>query len=142
MFADITGESLQLAGQFDQGPHFLVVLVQAAQFRFLLNGLVERHPDLERNQLGNAIHETIGMTQHPTHVAHHRLGCHATVGGNLGNPVAAVTLGDVFDHPVAAFHAEIDVEIRHRHPFGIQESFEQQIVGQRVQVGDAKCVSD
>jgi hypothetical protein len=80
------------------------------------------------------------MAQHPAHVAHHRLGRHGAVGGDLRHPVAAVALGDVFDHPVAAFHAEIDVEIRHRHPFGIEKTLEQQIVGQRVQIGDAERV--
>ena len=52
----------------------------------------------------------------------------------------AVLLRDVFDDAVAAVHAEVDVEVRHRHAFGIQESLEQQVVLQRIDVGDAEAV--
>jgi hypothetical protein len=40
---------------------------------------------------------------------------------------------------VAAVHAEVDVEVGHRHAFGIEEALEQQVVRQRVEVGDAQC---
>ena len=142
VLADVARQSLQLAGQINQRPDFLVVFIQPAQFRFLLNRFVEGDAQLERNQLGDTIHEPVGMTQHPPHVAHHRLGRHAAMSRNLRHPLPAVALGDVFDDPVPAFHAEINIEIRHRDPFGIQEPLEQQVIRQRVQIGDAEGVGD
>jgi hypothetical protein len=51
-------------------------------------------------------------------------------------------VSDVVDHAVASVHAEVDVEVRHRHAFGIEEAFEQQAVAQRIEIGDAERVGD
>jgi hypothetical protein len=42
----------------------------------------------------------------------------------------------MFDHFAAAANAEIDVDIRHRYAFGIEEAFEKEIVLQRIYSGD------
>ena len=44
---------------------------------------------------------------------------------------------DVLDDLVAPVHAEVDVEVRHRHALGVQEALEQQVVRDRIEVGDA-----
>ena len=80
------------------------------------------------------------MSQHTPYVPHHRLGRHATKGDDLRHLFTAVALGDVLDHPIAAIHAEIDIEIRHGHALGVQESLEQQVVGNRVDVGDLQHI--
>jgi len=36
--------------------------------------------------------------------------------------------------------AEVDVEIRHRHALGIEKRFEQEVVAQRIQIGDAERI--
>ena len=46
---------------------------------------------------------------------------------------------DVVDHLVAAIHAEVDVEVGHRHAFGIEEALEQQLEAQRVEIGDLQA---
>ena len=51
---------------------------------------------------------------------------------------APYSLAHVVDHAVAAFLAEVDVEVRHRHAFRVEESLEQQIEAQRVQIGDGQ----
>jgi hypothetical protein len=48
------------------------------------------------------------------------------------------TLLHVADHLVAPVLAEVDVEVRHRHAFGVQEALEQQREAQRVEVGDGQ----
>ena len=47
-------------------------------------------------------------------------------------------LSDVINDTVASLHTEINIEIGHRHAFGIEKSLEQQIVIQRVKIGDAE----
>ena len=78
------------------------------------------------------------MAQHAAGVAHHRLGRHGAEGDDLTDAVAAVLRSHIIDDLVAAVHAEVDVEIGHRHPFGVEEALEQQVVRQRVEVGDAQ----
>ena len=52
----------------------------------------------------------------------------------------AVLLLHVLDHPVAAVLAEVDVEVGHRYPLRIEEALEQQVVAQRIEVGDAERI--
>jgi hypothetical protein len=47
-------------------------------------------------------------------------------GDDLRHLVAAVFALHVADHLFAAVHAEVDVEVGHRDPFGVQEALEQQ----------------
>ena len=56
--------------------------------------------------------------------------------------VRGVPGGDVVDDPIPAFHAEIDVEVRQRHPFGVEKAFEQQVVPERIEIGDPERVGD
>ena len=42
----------------------------------------------------------------------------------------------------AAAHAEVDVEVRGRHPLGVEEALEEQLEAQRVEVGDPEEVGD
>ena len=49
---------------------------------------------------------------------------------------------DVFDDFVAPLHAEIDVEVGHGNALRIQEAFEEEVVGERVKVGDFQRIGD
>jgi hypothetical protein len=51
-------------------------------------------------------------------------------------------LGDVVDDLAAAVHAEIDVDIGHGDALGIQEALEEQLVLQRIDIGDAERVGN
>src|SRR5262249_48113083 len=80
--------------------------------------------------------------EHPPYVAYHRLRRHGPEGRYLRDAVGAELLLDVFDDTIAAVLAEIDVEIGHGHALGIQEALEQQVVAQRIEVGDSEAVGD
>jgi hypothetical protein len=82
----------------------------------------------------------IGHLQHPAHVAHRGLREQRAEGDDLRHPVAAVFFLHVADHLLAAIHAEVDVEIGHRHALGVQEPLEQQAVAQRIEVGDGQRI--
>src|SRR5690606_9468889 len=100
------------------------------------------HADLEGDHLRQLVGQAVGLALHPGHVTHHRLGRHGTEGDDLGYRVAPVGLGHVFDDPIAAFHAEVDIEVGHGYPFRVEDGFELQVVLQRVQVGEQQRVSD
>src|SRR5436190_634740 len=60
----------------------------------------------------------------------------------LTTAAAAVLLGHVVDHPLAAGHGEVDVDVGHALAAGVEEPLEQQRVADRVEVGDAQAVGD
>ena len=59
----------------------------------------------------------------------------------MRNAFTAILVSHVIDDAIAAIHAKIDVEVRHRNALWIQEALKQQVVLQRVDIGDAECVS-
>ncbi len=54
--------------------------------------------------------------------------------------VAIIFLGDVADHRIAAAHAEVDVDVGHRDALWVQEAFEEDVVLDRVDAGDAEPI--
>ncbi|MGY3265119.1 hypothetical protein ACVWZN_001192 [Lysobacter sp. HA35] len=82
------------------------------------------------------------MAEHAAAVAHRRLRRHRAVGDDLRHAITPVLARDVVDDFVAAIHAEVDVEVGHRHAFGVEESLEQQVVRQGVEIGDAERPRD
>jgi hypothetical protein len=68
----------------------------------------------------------VAHAQDPADVAQRGLRRHRAEGRDLADRVAPVLLLDVVDHPVAVGLAEVDVEVGHRHPLGVEEALEQQ----------------
>ena len=50
--------------------------------------------------------------------------------------------GDVFDHVAAPPHAEVDIDIGHRHALRIEKALEQQVILQRIDVRNLQRVAD
>ena len=94
------------------------------------------------HQLGDPIDLPVRHFQHATDIAHHRAGLQLAEGDDLGHPVIAEFLLHVVDHLITALLAEIDIKIRHRHPFRVQETFEEQPKTQRIQIGDGQHPGD
>ncbi|MNS88353.1 hypothetical protein D3C72_1223240 [compost metagenome] len=136
MLADVTHNAFKLAGHLPDFRGLFIDLDEVAQDLFLLVGLFQGHADFERDHLRQTVRQAIGLALHPRHVADHSLGGHGTEGDDLAYRVATVLLGHVVDHPIATVHAEVDVEVGHRYPFRIEETLEQQVIFQRVEVGD------
>ena len=77
---------------------------------------------------------------HPAHVAHHRLRLHGPEGDDLGHVLAAVLPRDVLDDLAAARLAEVDVDVGRADALLVQEALEDEVVLDRVDVGDAEAV--
>ena len=140
--AGVARQALERAREVEEVLDLLVVLVEPLELGFLLDRVVERDAELEGNQLRDLVDVAVAHAEHATAVAHDGLRGHRAVGDDLRDALAAVLLRDVLDDAVAAVHAEVDVEVGHRHAFGIQESFEQQVVLQRIDVGDPEAERD
>ena len=95
-----------------------------------------------RDELAQPIDLAIGHAKHPADIAQHRARLQFAEGDDLRDAVAPVFLLDVADHLVAPVLAEIDVEIRHRHPLGVEKPLEQEAEAQRVEIGDRQGPGD
>ena len=115
-----------------------VVLRHFAQHRVLGERLVERHVERRRNLLGDAVDVRVRHVHHAADVADDGLGLHRAERDDLRDVLASVLLGDVGDHLAAAPLAEVDVDIGQRHALGIEEALENQVVVERIDVGDSE----
>ena len=96
----------------------------------------QRFVGFQRNQLGQAVAQGKRQFEHAADVADNRFGRHGAEGHNLAHRLAAVFFAHVFDHAAAVALAEVDIEVGHRYPLGVEEALEQQRVFQRVEVGN------
>ena len=92
--------------------------------------------DVRRHRLGELLAHGEGVPHDPGGVLDGLLGLDRAVGDDLGDPLAAVLLGDVADHLAAPTLVEVDVEVGQRRTLGVEEALEDQPVRDRVEVGD------
>ena len=140
---NVAGQPFERTGKIDQCAHFLFPLVARAKRGLFLERAIQC-PGFGRvvgNQLREPVAQHVRHIQHASGVAYHRLGTQRAEGRDLAHRAATVFRLDVLDDPLAVVLAKVDVEVRHRHPLRIQETLEQQVVADRVEIGDPQGVS-
>ena len=105
-----------------------------------LDRLVEPDAELVRDGLRDPVDLAVGVAQDAADVADRRPGEHRAERDDLGDVVVAVLAGDVGDDLVAPAVLEVDVDVGHRHPVGVEEALERQLVVDRVDRRDAEGV--
>jgi hypothetical protein len=142
MHADVARQPFELFGEREQIGDLLLVALALGELRLHLARHLQRDglARLERDQLRELIAEVVTEIEYAPHVAHHRARGHRAERRDLRHALRAVLLAHIFDDPVAACLAEVDVEIRHRNALRIEEALEQQVVAQRIEVRDAEAV--
>jgi hypothetical protein len=140
--ADVARQAFQLLRQLDQRAHLVFLAVALGQQWLDLHGAVDGDvlARLVGDQLADAVAEGVAHVQHAPDVADRRARRHGAEGGDLAHRVLAVLALDVVDDAVAVGLAEVDVEVGHRHPLGVQEAFEQQLILQGIEVGDLQRI--
>jgi len=63
---------------------------------------------------GDPVDGAVGNLEHAPGVAHRGPRSHGAEGDDLGDAIAAVLLGHVVDHALAALDREVDVDVGHR----------------------------
>src|SRR5690606_33197242 len=120
-------------------PDFLglrIVLDEIAQHLLFFERFFQRDANLERNHFRQLVAEAVRLALHERDIAYHSLRRHRAERDDLRNRFAAVAVGDVLNDTIATLHAEVDVEVRHRYPLRVEKTIEQQIVLNRIEVGD------
>ena len=133
-------EALERPREVDDLLRRRVGLVRGLQVGARLQALGERLARAFRDQLRDPVDDPVRDLEHAPGVADGGAGGHRPEGDDLGDAVAAVLLRDVVDHPLAAVDGEVDVDVRHRLAARVEEPLEEQVVLDRVDVGDLERV--
>ena len=137
-------EAFQLLRHLEQARDALVAPDQVAQLWIGVHRLAQRDllARLVRHHLADAIDEIVAHLQHAADVAQAGPRRQRAEGDDLGDAVLAVFALDVADDLTAPLLAEVDVEVRHRDAFRVQEALEHQIEAQRIERGDVERPGD
>ena len=133
-------EALERLREVDDLPHDRVGVVGLLQLGSRLEALVEVDLRAFRDHFRDLVDGAVGDLEHATGVADGGAGHHRPEGDDLGDAVAPVLLRDVVDDAVAPCDGEVDVHVRHRLAARIEEALEEQVVADRVDVGDLEAV--
>ena len=136
--AGVSRHAFEALAHLEHVVHARVGLRHLPQHRVFGERFLERHVERRRNLFRDAIDVRVGQVHHAADVADHGLRLHGAERDDLRHVLAAVLRGDVLDHLAAAALAEVDVDIRQRDALRIEEALENQVVVQRVDVGDAQ----
>ena len=126
--------------QVDDLAHDRVGVVGLPQLLARLQAVLEVDLRAFGDQLRDLVDRAVRNLEHTAGVADRGAGHHRREGDDLRDAVAAVLLGDVVDHPLAAGDREVDVHVRHRLAAGVEEALEEEPVPHRVDVGDLEAV--
>src|SRR5262245_8805458 len=95
-----------------------------------------------RHELAELVDLAVRHLQHPPDIAQHAARLQRAEGDDLRHAFAAVAFLHITDDFVATILAEVDIEVGHRHPLGIEEAFEQQPETDGIEIGDGEGVGD
>ena len=140
MGGGVAGHPLDLPGHVHQLTDPLVPVVEVVQPLGQHQRLVQGHFRIEGHLLGDVVHLGIGEVENPPHVPDGGLGFHGAEGDDLHHVVLPVLPGHIVDDLLPPPDAEVDVDIGHGHPLGVQKPLEDQAVLDGVHVGDAQAV--
>ena len=138
MHTHVTCDAFELECQLHQLGNFFLALNAIIKLRFLFDRLCECDTELIGNQFGNTINVVVAHAENTPHITDHSLGGHRTEGGNLRHRIVAVFVLYIIDDTITAFLTKVDIKVGHRNTFGVKKTLEQQVIVQRIKVGNAQ----
>ena len=123
------------------GPFGLGVTVEKLfDLGFFLIGGFQVDPQFVRNEFCHCIRFGVWHVKHPGNIPDDPFGKQFTESDDLCHVHTAVLLHYVIEYLLTAGLAEIHIDIRHGDTFGVQESFEKQTVGHRIDIGNTQGI--
>ena len=138
----VSGKSLQTLGHVDQVVDRLIFIIRFFQIGIHDQRFIQRHAQIIGDHFRDGIAECVGQIQHPAHVPDHALGRQGTEGDDLHHLIFSIFFHHIVDDFLPPLIAEVHVDIGHGHALRVQETLEQQIVADGIDVGDAQAVAD
>ncbi len=140
MGGGVTVEPFDPAGDLEQALRDGFGFRDGLEPGLALDRFLQRHRLARRigNQFGDAIHQTQRHLQHASGVAHRGAGLQRSQRDDMGDTVGAIFVAHIAHDFVAPLLAEIDIEVRHRDTFRIEEALEKKTEAQGIQIGDVQ----
>ncbi|MBA7675794.1 hypothetical protein ES703_84032 [subsurface metagenome] len=142
MGAGVAGNPLQPSGGINQVADDLILFIDSPQLVILIQGSLQGHPRPEGHQPGDAVDIAVGHTQRPPHIPQRGSGAQGTEGDNLGDMVLAVSLRDIGYDLITAGVLEVQIYIGHLLALQVKKALEDQLILNRVNLGDAQAAQD
>ena len=120
----------------------LIFIIRFFQIGIHDKRFIQRHAKIIGDHFRDGIAECVGQIQHPAHVPDHALGRQGTEGDDLHHLIFSIFFHHIVDDFLPPLIAEVHVDIGHGHALRVQETLEQQIVADGIDVGDAQAVAD
>src|SRR5262245_9828052 len=133
-------ESFQTLRDLNQFSNPRIILNKILQIRILRHGLVERDVQLRRYHLRDLIDLRIRHLHAAARVLDHTASGHRSESDDLGHIFPTVFFRDVVDNGCSTVHAEIDVDIRQRDAFGVQEALEEKSILKWIDICNAHAI--
>ena len=121
------GQAFEALGNVEGARDHRVFVAERLQLRLACDRGRQRHGGrrILRHQLCQLVDLPIRHLQDTADVAQHAPRLQRTKGDDLRHLIPAIALLHVVDHLAAPVLAEVDVEVRHRDAFWIEEALEQ-----------------
>ena len=136
----VAGHAFETPGDGEKLLHTVVLLLHLLERRVLFQRLLERHVERGGDGLGDFVRVGVRDVHDAGDVTHHRARLHRSKRDDLRNVLASVLARDIVDDFAATALAEIDVDIRQRNALRVEEALEDQVVLDRIDIGDPQAV--
>ena len=142
MDGGIARQPFDLAREVDHPVNAFVLVVDASKIRRLLECAIQCDIQLRRYELCDCRNLTERHFEHAPDITNRALCPHCTKGGDLRDMILAVALLDIRNHPTAINIVKVDINIRHGHAFGVEETLKEERILQGVDIRDPEEVGD
>ena len=131
----VSWHTLDTAADINQPTHLVVGDIHRTQF-FVVKCIVDACA-VRGNQLCNRVNGAVRHAECPARITDGSTGRKSTEGDNLCHTVLTVLTLHIINDLFTPIIAEVNVEIGHRNTLRVQKSFKEQVVCNRVDIGDA-----
>ncbi|KAF5069815.1 hypothetical protein DSECCO2_228730 [anaerobic digester metagenome] len=142
MSGGMARQAFEAQGNVDQLRHPGVGLIGILKLRIHLQRLLNGNAQNGGDHLGNLVHLAVGIHHGTADIPDAGPGRHGPKGYNLGHVVLAVLVHHVVNDFLAPFIAEVRVNIGHGDPLRVQKAFKDEIVPDRIDLGNIQGIGD
>ena len=138
----VPGQPLQLLGHFHQELGIRVVIDEVAQPLGIALGTGQGQVMAGWQGTQQLVDIVAWPVEDPADVTEDLLGPQGAEGNNLADVLVTVLIVDVLEDLPPPVVRDIQVDVRHLGPLGIEEALEEEVVGQGIHLGDRQGVGD
>ena len=140
MHGGVPRESFEFLGGVDEALGIRVAIVERFEIGCFLKGFLHRMK--LRDEFGDGVAEAIGEPEGAPGVANRGARRHRSEGNDLRHVIVPVFSPNIAQNIVAAVVGEVHIDIGHGDALRIEESLKEEVIRDRVHVGDPGQIGD